>query len=38
MTTGSGFTFPVGYLFLIGNPRSDWMFETEAEPASMAAS
>ena len=23
---------PVGYLFAIGNPRSDWMFETEAEP------
>jgi choline dehydrogenase len=23
---------PVGYLFLIGNPRSDWMFETAAEP------
>jgi choline dehydrogenase-like flavoprotein len=26
------FHIPVGYLFLIGNPRSDWMFETEAEP------
>jgi len=25
------FHIPVGYLFLIGNPRSDWMFETEAE-------
>src|ERR1700682_5700186 len=22
----------VGYLFAIGNPRSDWMFETEKEP------
>ncbi|MGY4573674.1 GMC family oxidoreductase N-terminal domain-containing protein [Bradyrhizobium sp. USDA 3256] len=22
---------PVGYLFAIGNPRSDWMFETEKE-------
>jgi choline dehydrogenase len=26
------FHVPVGYLFAIGNPRSDWMFETEAEP------
>src|SRR6478752_2240175 len=26
------FHIPVGYLFLIGNPRSDWLFETEAEP------
>jgi len=25
------FHIPVGYLFLIGNPRSDWMFETVAE-------
>ncbi len=25
------FHIPVGYLFAIGNPRSDWMFETEAE-------
>jgi choline dehydrogenase len=25
------FHVPVGYLFAIGNPRSDWMFETEAE-------
>ena len=25
------FHIPVGYLFLIGNPRSDWMFETDAE-------
>jgi len=23
---------PVGYLFAIGNPRSDWMFKTESEP------
>jgi choline dehydrogenase len=23
---------PVGYLFAIGNPRSDWMFKTEAQP------
>src|SRR6478672_7935723 len=26
------FHIPVGYLFLIGNERSDWLFETEAEP------
>jgi choline dehydrogenase len=26
------FHVPVGYLFAIGNPRSDWMFETEPEP------
>ncbi|WP_374453524.1 GMC family oxidoreductase [Phenylobacterium sp.] len=26
------FHIPVGYLFAIGNPRSDWMFETETEP------
>jgi choline dehydrogenase-like flavoprotein len=25
------FHIPVGYLYLIGNPRSDWMFETVAE-------
>src|SRR5436190_2159975 len=24
------FHVPVGYLFAIGNPRADWMFETEA--------
>src|ERR1700741_1092901 len=24
------FHIPVGYLFAIGNPRSDWMFKTEA--------
>jgi choline dehydrogenase len=23
---------PVGYLFCIGNPRTDWMMKTEAEP------
>jgi choline dehydrogenase len=26
------FHIPVGYLFAIGNPRSDWCFKTEAEP------
>jgi choline dehydrogenase-like flavoprotein len=26
------FHIPVGYLFAINNPRSDWMFRTEAEP------
>jgi len=26
------FHIPVGYLFAIGNPRSDWLFETEPEP------
>src|ERR1700740_1736164 len=26
------FHIPVGYLFAIGNPRSDWMFSTEKEP------
>jgi choline dehydrogenase len=26
------FHIPVGYLFAIGNPRSDWLFKTEAEP------
>jgi choline dehydrogenase-like flavoprotein len=26
------FHIPVGYLFAIGNPRSDWMFVTEPEP------
>jgi choline dehydrogenase-like flavoprotein len=25
------FHIPVGYLFAIGNPRSDWMYKTEAE-------
>ena len=25
------FHIPVGYLFAIGNPRSDWMFETVRE-------
>ncbi len=23
---------PVGYLYCIGNPRTDWLYETEAEP------
>jgi choline dehydrogenase-like flavoprotein len=26
------FHIPVGYLFAIGNPRSDWMFRTQSEP------
>ena len=26
------FHIPVGYLFAIGNPRSDWMFKTEPDP------
>ena len=26
------FHIPAGYLFAIGNPRSDWMFRTECEP------
>ncbi|MDP2011353.1 MAG: GMC family oxidoreductase N-terminal domain-containing protein, partial [Phenylobacterium sp.] len=26
------FHIPVGYLFSIGNPRADWMFETQAIP------
>ena len=26
------FQIPVGYLFAIGNPRSDWLFKTEPEP------
>ncbi len=26
------FHIPVGYLFAMGNPRSDWMFQTEKEP------
>ena len=26
------FHIPVGYLFAIGNPRSDWMFRTEEDP------
>src|SRR5665213_2161476 len=25
------FHIPVGYLFAIGNPRSDWMFKTEQQ-------
>jgi choline dehydrogenase-like flavoprotein len=31
------FHIPVGYLFAIGNPRSDWMFKTEPEEGSTAA-
>ncbi len=23
---------PVGYLYCIGNPRTDWLFQTEADP------
>ncbi len=26
------FHIPVGYLFAIGNPRSDWLFKTEPQP------
>ena len=26
------FHIPVGYLFLIGNPRSDWLLQTDPEP------
>ena len=26
------FHVPVGYLFAIGNPKSDWLFKTEPEP------
>ncbi len=26
------FHIPCGYLFAIGNPRADWMFQTEPEP------
>ena len=26
------FHIPVGYLFAMGNPRADWMFQTEQEP------
>src|SRR5271163_3401572 len=26
------FHIPVGYLYAIGNPRSDWMFKTAPEP------
>jgi choline dehydrogenase-like flavoprotein len=26
------FHVPVGYLYLIGNPRSDWMLQTEPDP------
>ena len=30
------FHIPVGYLFAIGNPKSDWMFRTDAEPGLSA--
>jgi choline dehydrogenase len=23
---------PVGYLYCIGNPRTDWLYQTEADP------
>jgi choline dehydrogenase len=23
---------PVGYLYCIGNPRTDWLYKTQAEP------
>ena len=26
------FHIPVGYLYAIGNPRADWLFQTEVEP------
>ena len=26
------FHIPVGYLFAIGNPRADWMFQTDPVP------
>jgi choline dehydrogenase-like flavoprotein len=29
---------PVGYLYCIGNPRTDWCFNTEAEPALLGRS
>jgi len=28
---------PVGYLYLMGNPRTDWGFRTAAEPGLKAA-
>ena len=28
---------PVGYLFCINNPRTDWCYKTEPDPGSMAA-
>jgi choline dehydrogenase len=28
---------PVGYLHCIGNPRTDWLFNTEPDPALAAA-
>jgi choline dehydrogenase-like flavoprotein len=32
------FHIPVGYLFAIGNPRSDWMYRTQSEPGLNARS
>src|SRR5437016_2165692 len=32
------FHIPVGYLFAIGNPRSDWMFRTEPEAGLIGGS
>ena len=29
---------PVGYLYLMGNPRADWCFKTAAEPGAESAS
>jgi choline dehydrogenase len=29
---------PVGYLFCIGNPRTDWMYKTVAEPGLLGRS
>jgi choline dehydrogenase len=28
---------PVGYLYCIGNPRTDWLYKTQPEAASTAA-
>jgi hypothetical protein len=27
---------PVGYLYCIGNPRTDWLYQTDADRASTA--
>ena len=37
-TTGYWIEIPVGYLYTIGNPRTDWCFKTEADRDSTAAS
>ena len=26
---------PVGYLYCIGNPRTDWLFNTDADPGQI---